>query len=231
MEREYFGEVRGRDVRELPNWGTLNEVLGKIAESESLLDYIKKEMERLKSEGYVDTVDEGIFREREVGPSSAINTYPGVPVGCTPIFLAVIPKPEKGDLWEIVPGVEFYARVLSEFALWVEGCNKFDLRFISIISEREPDETILRPRQLRHYETILRHFLRHLRLIRSIFHKPIDMMYFSNLISDLIIEFHENIDIIISIGLYDFLYSHWNYPFSWYIKDKNKLVYFDGVTI
>jgi len=211
MEREYFGEVRGRNVRELPNWGTLKEVLGKIAESESLLDYIKKEMERLKSEGYVDTVDEGIFPERKVGPSSAINTYPGVPVGCTPIFLAIIPKPEKGDLWEIVPGVEFYARVLSGFALWVEGCNKFDLRFIFVISERKPDATILT------YSWM------------DIFHpvRPVHMRHFSYSI----IELHKNIDIIISIGLHYFLCFYWNYPFSWYIKDKNKLVYFSGVRI
>jgi len=192
MEREYFGEVRGRDVRELPNWGTLREVLGEIAESESLSDYIKKKVERLKSEGYFDKVDERIFRR--VGPSSAINSFPGVPVGCTPIFLAIIPKPEKGDLWGIIPGVEFYARVLSEFALWVEDCNKFDLRFISIISEREPDETILRHSGI---------------IWIDIFHKPVHrtpphMRYFS----DSILEFHENIDIIISIGLHDFLHSH-----------------------
>jgi len=210
MEREYFGEVRGRDVRELPNWGTLKEVLGRIEKSESLLDYIKEEMERLKSEGYVDTSGEGKFRR--VGPSSAINTYPGVPVGCTPIFLALIPEPKKGDLWGIVPGVEFYARVLSEFALWVEGCNKFDLRFISVISERKPDKTTLR----------------HLVIQKEIiFHAPVHIAYFS----DLIMELHENIDIIISIGLHHFLHFHWRYPFSWYIKDKNQLVYFDGFTI
>jgi len=208
-------EGESRDVRDLPNWGTLIDVLGEIAESESLSDYIKKKMERLKSEGYVDTGGEGKFRR--VGPSSAINTYPGVPVGCTPIFLALIPKPEKGDLWGIIPGVEFYAKVLSEFALWVEDCDKFDLRFISVISEREPDKTILRHSGI---------------IWMDISHEPVHripprMRYFS----DSILEFHENIDIIISIGLYDFLHSHWNYPFSWYIKDKNKLVYFDGVRI
>jgi len=223
MEREYFGEVRSRYARELPNWGTLIDVLGRIEKSESLSDYIKEEMERLKSEGYVDTVDEGL--SRKVGPSSAINTYPGVPVGCTPIFLALIPEPKKGDLWGIVPGMEFYAKVLSEFALWVEGCDKFDLRFIFVISERE-SYYILRDLE---FEFALWYIFQEkvLKRYRSRIGYLSHMRYFSNLIMEL----HNDIDIIISTVLYLFLHLHWRYPFSWYIKDKNKLVYFDGVRI
>lgn len=206
-------------VKNLPNWPTLEDVLREIEEAEDLWDSIEKDMEKIEEEGYEDISDEEKFGRE--GPPSAINTYPGVPGGCTPIFLIRIPRPKlKKKLWR--PDL-FYIEVLLEFARWVEGCDRFPSRFVMVVSERKPDDDFIRlPKNL------FGEFRELCRWI-DLFHTLHDITHLAYSVKEL----YENTETIVSAGLRHFLHVHWNHYFSWYIKygKKEKLVYFDGIKI
>jgi hypothetical protein len=199
----------------------VNEILENIEKIDDLADHIDKIMREIEygfSEEY-DYNKEPYRRDRKgderssgVSPSG-YNTYPGIPDKCKTIFLGIIP-----DYKKLKPHPIFYPKLLLNFFDWIEHCDNFTNRFVVVVSEREPKP--FKPIHFRwwhwHWHWI----------------EPKDCHYPSiyEFAIDTIVLYRE-LPSITRYAIYQFLKNDWEHKFSWYIKGKSGMTYFDGVKI